>query len=453
LTIPIGSLFFACCTLLAVWPIRRPRRLALLSWIITVAPNELPFQFMVIVVVSSLPAAIDGDAALSSVLAALTVVGLLIVAWRAPRAGPAVAQALDDAIGPDWRRASPPRQHLPWARILLLPWPFRPRDVERTANLAYGDDGTSNLLDVYRHRSRPTPAPTLIYLHGGGFRSGHKKREGRPLLHHMARAGWTCISANYHLAATPADGFPDHLIDVKKVIAWARTHGTQHGVDPDTIVVAGSSAGAHLTVMAALTANDPRFQPGFEDADTTITAGVGLYGYYGQLGGAEDPPTTPHAYLTADAPPLFIVHGNQDTYTPVAGARALVDDLRATSSRPVAYAELPGAQHSFDLFHSIRFEIVVDAIEAFAATACRSRASEPEPFTRRPTTASPPSSAGSARRLSPPDQRHPFDTAMFPFFEEVAAIATPDADPRRETRRIGAVAARYGVELLGSPAP
>jgi len=47
-------------------------------------------------------------------------------------------------------------------------------------------------------------------------------------------------------------------------------------------------------------------------------------------------------------------------------ARALVGRLRATSSRPVVYAELPGAQHAFDLFHSLRYEAVVDAVEAFA---------------------------------------------------------------------------------------
>ncbi len=364
--IPVGALIFACCTLLAVRPFRRPRRLALLSWITTAAPNELPLQFIVIVVASSLPSVLVGDLTLALALSALTTVGLVVVAWRAWRARSAVDRALDEALGTGWRDMCRPHRHLPWARILLLPWPFRPRDVELIRDIAYGDDGTANLLDLYRHRSRPSAAPTLIYLHGGGFRSGHKRREGRPLLHRMARTGWTCISANYHLAATPAEGFPDHLIDVKRVIAWARSQGRQYGVDPGTVVVAGSSAGAHLTVMAALTGNDPRFQPGFEAADTRITAGVGLYGYYGGLGGDENPPTSPHAYLTADAPPLLLVHGDHDTYMPVEGARALVEDLRATSSHPVAYAELPGAQHSFDLFHSIRFEIVVDAIESFA---------------------------------------------------------------------------------------
>jgi len=48
-------------------------------------------------------------------------------------------------------------------------------------------------------------------------------------------------------------------------------------------------------------------------------------------------------------------------------ARRFVDELRGVSANPVVYAELPGAQHSFDLFHSLRFDRVVDAAEAFAA--------------------------------------------------------------------------------------
>jgi acetyl esterase/lipase len=249
----------------------------------------------------------------------------------------------------------------------LMPWPFRPHSVERLADIRYGSHGMDNLLDVYRHRSHPANAPTLIYFHGGKFRRGRKNFECRPLIHHLAIRGWTCISANYHLSATPAQGFPEHLVDVKRVIAWARTEGAQYGVDPDTVFVAGSSAGAHLTMMAALTANDPAFQPGFEASDTSITAGIGLYGYYGSLGDDDDPSSDPRAHVREAAPPLFVIHGDHDTFTPVEGARRLVRSLRARSTQPVVYAELPGAQHSFDLFHSIRFDTAVNAIEAFAA--------------------------------------------------------------------------------------
>ena len=52
---------------------------------------------------------------------------------------------------------------------------------------------------------------------------------------------------------------------------------------------------------------------------------------------------------------------------PVELARLFADRLRSVSANPVVYAELPGAQHAFDLFHSLRFEMVVDAVEAFAA--------------------------------------------------------------------------------------
>ena len=83
-----------------------------------------------------------------------------------------------------------------------------------------------------------------------------------------------CISATYRL------GFPEELIDVKKVIAWTRAHAREHRGDPDRIVLAGSSFGAQLATLAGFTINDPAFQPGFEEADTSVAAVVGLYGYY-----------------------------------------------------------------------------------------------------------------------------------------------------------------------------
>jgi acetyl esterase/lipase len=133
------------------------------------------------------------------------------------------------------------------------------------------------------------------------------------------------------------------------------------------LFVAGSSAGGHLAALAALTPNVPQFQPGFERADTSITAAICLYGYYGGLDAGERLPTSPHDYVRTDAPPFFVAHGDRDTVVLVEDARIFVERLRSASSNPVVYAELPGAQHTFDLFHSIRFDTVVDAIEAFAA--------------------------------------------------------------------------------------
>ncbi|MFC0505227.1 alpha/beta hydrolase [Micromonospora costi] len=226
-------------------------------------------------------------------------------------------------------------------------------------NIAYGDAGRRNLLDVYHRRDRPTGGPVLVYFHGGGFRIGHKRREGRALLHHLAGRGWVCVSANYRLA--PAHHYPDAHVDAKRVIAWTRSHATDHGGDPRMIIVSGSSAGAHLASMIALTPNDPTFQPGFESADTSVAAVVGFYGYYGRVTG---PGSSPLDRLR-DAPPFLVLHGDKDSSTLVEDTREFVTRLRQASSRPVVYAELPGAQHTFDLFYSLRYSHIIDAVTAF----------------------------------------------------------------------------------------
>jgi acetyl esterase/lipase len=183
-----------------------------------------------------------------------------------------------------------------------------------------------------------------------------------------------CISANYRLF--PAGRFPDPVIDVKRVIAWVREHGHEYGADPAAIFLAGSSAGGHLAWLAALTPADPLFQPGFEDADTSVAGAISLSGYYGAVATGE-PPSSPLAYVTAEAPPCFIAHGDQDAVVVVEDARRFAEELRATSCNPVVYAELPGAQHGFELFRSRRLERVLDAIEVFARWVTSSAAAQP----------------------------------------------------------------------------
>jgi acetyl esterase/lipase len=291
-------------------------------------------------------------------MAAAAVAGLVVIVRRAL----AARDVLDAAVSTLVPTGAPRRR--PWRRILLWPFPTLPRDVERIGNLRYDDVSRAQRLDLYRPRGRPPDGPTLVYLHGGTFRGGNKRREARPLLHRLARHGWVCVSADYRRA--PNASYRDQLIDTKRVIAWVREHGARYGADVERVVVAGSSAGAHLVSTAALTADRGDLQPGFEDVDTSVTAVVALYGYFGATDvGHGGTPVADHA--DEGAPPVFVIHGDQDTIVIAEDARAFVARLRAVSAEPVVYAELPGAQHDFDLRHSIRFESVVDAVEHFAA--------------------------------------------------------------------------------------
>ena len=177
---------------------------------------------------------------------------------------------------------------------------------------------------------------------------------------------------------------------MKRAIAWIREHIAEHGGDPNFVAITGGSAGGHLSSLAALTANDPAYQPGFEDIDTSVRAAVPLYGVYDWV----DEDRTGHSGLLRllelavvknkytkdatpyraaspiyqvgpDAPPTFVLHGRNDSLVPVEQARAFAAKLRASSGAPVAYAELPLAQHAFDFFGSVRAAATAQAIERF----------------------------------------------------------------------------------------
>ncbi|MFF2622027.1 alpha/beta hydrolase [Oerskovia jenensis] len=391
---PIGYLvpvlLVACCTTASLSPARRPPRLGRLSFRMSVLVNEQPFALLLVLGAVTAWALAEGDLASTGgrvglALAVLTAFGLLVVARRGLLAAPALDRALVDGL-----RTRPGRvttRGLPWTRILLAPFAVRRRDVERIRDLPYTDAAETDpehRLDVYRPRSRPADGRTLVYFHGGGYVSGRKELEARAMLSHLASHGWVCVSANYGLR--PTTNFPGHLVDAKRVLAWVRAHGDEYGADPHRVLVAGSSAGAHLASLVALTPGDPRFQPGFEDSDTSVAGVVCLYGYFGEYYGSgrdRGVESAPGDYLRPDAPPFLVVHGDQDTLVAVDGARRFVADLRKVSAGPVVYAELPGAQHGFDLFHSVRFDAVVTAVEEFAGRVVATRDRAPEASVER----------------------------------------------------------------------
>ncbi|MFD7716444.1 alpha/beta hydrolase [Streptomyces sp. NPDC059814] len=346
--------------------IRGPQPLFYFSYRLGLVFNEIPHVALYALVASTALAFSEGDIATTADrvnvgVAAVAAAGLVVVTLRGVRTASVVRVALDDAFGAGTVR----RRRPPLARILLRPVFRRRSDVKRVGNLSYGDGGRRNLLDVYHHRSRPEGGSVLIHFHGGHYDQGRKNTQSLPLLYRLAGQGWVCISANYRLR--PDFSHPAHLIDAKKVIAWAREHAAEYGAAPEAAVfVSGSSAGGHMAAQAALTSDDPAYQPGFEEADTSVSGAIALNGFLAEYFDG-DPATSPVNLVRADAPPFLIAHGDLDELVDTENPRALVTALRSVSTSPVAYVELPGGHHAFDLFHSFRFEALIDGIEDFAA--------------------------------------------------------------------------------------
>jgi acetyl esterase/lipase len=230
----------------------------------------------------------------------------------------------------------------------------------------------------------------LLFIHGGAWAISNKGQQGKPIMLHFASRGWVCVAPNYRLS--PRNSWPAHIEDVKRSIAWIREHGAEYGMDPRFILITGGSAGGHLAALAAVTPNDREWQPGFEEADTSVQAAVPHYGVYDFAGSTgsrrslqlrdrflapkifrttwgKDPDlfeaASPLLRVTRDAPDFFVLHGAHDSMVPVDQARAFVAKLRDISKRTVVYAELPGAQHAFDVFPSIRSAHVVRAIDRY----------------------------------------------------------------------------------------
>ncbi len=273
------------------------------------------------------------------------------------------------------------------------------RDYAHDSNIAYGEYGRKNMLDIWRRPDldRNGAAPVLLQVPGGAWMLGSKRGQAYPLMSHLAERGWVCVSINYRLS--PRSTWPDHIVDVKRAIAWTKDHIAEYGGDPHWIAITGGSAGGHLSSLAALTPNDPQFQPGFEDVDTHVQAAVPFYGVYDF---ARDDILNPAllptlqawvfkqsrrrapdiyraassvTYIAADAPPFFILHGRNDSLVPVEQGREFAAKLREISRQPVVYAELPCAQHAFDIFGSARAAHAAVAVEQFLAEIYQPRSS------------------------------------------------------------------------------
>lgn len=415
------SLVGAIFTLNAFMPVRRIPALFVPSffgsWLTAeLALHHIVWQAFATVLFVSFGALSEWPGMVGMGITAASWLGLLVLFHDGRKTRDTFEQALSGLPKPSGVAPLPLSQ-------LIMPFRFRRRGVEVIRDVTYRKvAGRSLRLDVAMPREQGTKRPAIMQIHGGAWIIGDKREQGWPLIGHLAANGWVCFNVNYRLS--PAATWPDHLTDLKYAVAWIREHADDYGVDPDFVAVTGGSAGGHLTAMMALTANDPEYQPGFEDADTTVQAAVPVYGVYdftNRLGTMlkrfrtqmleplimkayleEEPEkfrrASPIDQVHPEAPPFLIIHGDRDTLAPVEDARLFANRLRDTSRSEVVYAELRGAQHAFDIFASPRTARMLDGTLRFL-TSVRER------------PAGLPSSLPRERAHSPREQRTAVDSA------------------------------------------
>jgi acetyl esterase/lipase len=237
--------------------------------------------------------------------------------------------------------------------------------VQILKDIEYGRGGGFPLyLDVYVPEDPiMKPMPAVVFIHGGGWRSGDKYPSQ---VRSLAERGFFAVSINYRLSGVAT--FPAAVEDSKCAVRWLRANAGKYGVDPNRIGVWGGSAGGHLAMMVAC-ADETAGMEGNGGWETYSSRVEAVCSYYGPadlsrmqdgdtvapaqfLGGspAQRPEAyraaSPVTYVTADDPPLLMVHGESDRVVPY-GQSVAMEEAYLKLGLKVELVKVLNAGHGF----------------------------------------------------------------------------------------------------------
>ena len=243
-------------------------------------------------------------------------------------------------------------------------------------------------MDIWLPRAAARPVPVVVWIHGGAFQLGDR-RELPPtfapesVFRLLNEAGIACATVDYrHALEAP---FPAQLHDLKAAVRYLRGHAEVLGIDADRIGAWGESAGGHLAALLGVTGTrvDLEGGLGMPGHSSAVSAVVDFYGVSSLpdmppmdtpagllsgalvaavppgmtmepgpmlVGGTDDPvllaAASPLGYVTAEAAPFLLIHGDSDGLVPLSQSELLAAALSAAGIRNELIA-VEGADHCF----------------------------------------------------------------------------------------------------------
>lgn len=239
--------------------------------------------------------------------------------------------------------------------------------VEKDIEYGRGQD-VSLQLDLYSPKEPTKDVPGLIFVHGGGWKKGHRN-DYRYYCIKFAEQGYVVATISYRLRDVAP--FPAAVEDAKCAVRWMRSNAKKIGVDPDRIAILGGSAGGHLSMMVGYSSDKPELEGngGHQDVSSRVQAVVNLYGpsdlttpeasvresvveFLDGKSIEESPEVyqlaSPSSHISSDDPATLILHGTIDKIVPIAQSDQL-DQRLTDSSVPHEYHRLEGWPHTMDV--------------------------------------------------------------------------------------------------------
>ncbi|MHC9538130.1 MAG: alpha/beta hydrolase fold domain-containing protein [Vulcanimicrobiota bacterium] len=233
--------------------------------------------------------------------------------------------------------------------------------ADMTCDILYGRAGDENLyLDLYTPQGIQKPAPLAVWIHGGGWVQGSRSQLG-PGADELISRGFIVASLDYRLA--PKHPWPAQFDDVRRAIDFLCSNADHYNIDADRIGVWGGSAGAHLASLLALVGiqNDGaapvrRVKAVVDFCGPSDLLSLDFPEPLQRMLEAVFPPgdrqkemlkeASPVEYVTADAPPFLIIHGEYDNLVPPAQAQLFYTRL-LKAGVPAELIIVKNAGHGF----------------------------------------------------------------------------------------------------------
>ncbi len=210
------------------------------------------------------------------------------------------------------------------------------------------------------------PRPVVILIHGGGFISGDKSSKNKQIMK-LSKLGFVSASAMYRLS--PDYRFPAAIEDIKLAVRFLKANAARYHINPERIIVSGSSAGSYIAVMVGVTGNSNIFSDHglYSNFDSTVHAVTAQSAPIGNLILPQYAESTivkrllpldytdlkmtlssmsPATFLDENDPPFFLSHGDVDPIIPVEMSREFVNELE-NINHSFEYHEVNGGTHSF----------------------------------------------------------------------------------------------------------
>src|SRR6188472_912780 len=98
-------------------------------------------------------------------------------------------------------------------------------------------------VDIFIPKQKGKIFPTLVLIHGGGWRAGDKTLN-TPMAQQLASRGFVVVSVEYRLSLEAK--YPAAVHDIKAAIRWMRANAEAYHIDTKHVAIGGSSAGGQL---------------------------------------------------------------------------------------------------------------------------------------------------------------------------------------------------------------